>query len=412
MEKSILAYRKRTGNPLLTSCFRIIPERLLADDTENLVRSITNRTQRLLQVAELSFPVMTDKKTSPADKFVKISGFLQDARGLGETWAKMLTVCLDLGYPQVKLLTSQCDVGTGAAGPLKCLLPKGGPDDKRAALQSLLEVVNSAKSGSTKNFWATLKSEEQAIRSHYKKCPLVCAQANTKEGHMSASTLQVQLCEYRQFRHSLARNKYGLPDDESMRAEPDKENKLHAEDFVEIDKKGKCARFDFPDGATKVPFEVCMKRLGNKERVALRVAAMCFQKMKGGLSKKEVEKWRDELLDAYRGGEDVPEDSPAWDECRTQLSAPCPNTNFVVERKTGRIPFQTTMGGAGGTGAAGSLLDSERICRLCWVKFQKGASKDVVLEYRSQLYAKLHGQKRLSAASSGRPTKRQRVAGA
>merc|ERR1712224_688580 len=107
---------------------------------------------------------------------------------------------------------------------------------------------------------------------------------------------------------------------------------------------------------------------------------------------------------------DVPDNSPAWDACRTQISTTAPNTCFVHEGKNNkRTPFQTTMGAA-----AGSLLDSERICRLCWVKFQKGASKDTVLEYRAQLYAKLVGTagKRSIDATAEMPSKRQRVAGA
>merc|ERR1712096_567216 len=32
MEKSMLSYRKKTGNPLITSCFRIIPPRVLKDN--------------------------------------------------------------------------------------------------------------------------------------------------------------------------------------------------------------------------------------------------------------------------------------------------------------------------------------------------------------------------------------------
>merc|ERR1719399_2140715 len=103
----------------------------------------------------------------------------------------MLTVCLDLAYPKAKLLESQCDVGTGAVPPLRCLLPKGGPEDKRAALIDLLKVVNSAKGDSAKHLWHALKSAEKALRSHFKKYPLVCAQANTKSRHMSAVTLQV-----------------------------------------------------------------------------------------------------------------------------------------------------------------------------------------------------------------------------
>jgi len=43
------------------------------------------------------------------------------------------------------------------------------------------------------------------------------AQTMTKPHKMSAVTLQVQLCEYRQFRNGLARSKYGLTEDLSMK---------------------------------------------------------------------------------------------------------------------------------------------------------------------------------------------------
>merc|ERR1711865_775608 len=75
----------------------------------------------------------------------------------------------------------------------------------------------------------------------------------TRQFNLSAVTLQVQLCEYRQFRHSLARNSFGLPDDQTMRVESAGNTKLHADDFIEYDKKRGCAKFDFPK---KIPFEV------------------------------------------------------------------------------------------------------------------------------------------------------------
>merc|ERR1712176_1131685 len=36
--------------------------------------------------------------------------------------------------------------------------------------------------------------------------------------------------------------------------------------------------------------------------------------------------------------------------------------------------------------AAGGALEAERIARLCWAKFEAGAKKDAVLEYRGKLY--------------------------
>merc|ERR1719482_1860533 len=100
MEKAILQDRKKTKRPLLTSCFRIIPPRVLKNDDENLVRSITNRTIKLIEVAEQGFPIVKDKKMKPLEKMSKLSTLVQGASGCGETWAKMLTVCVDLAYPK------------------------------------------------------------------------------------------------------------------------------------------------------------------------------------------------------------------------------------------------------------------------------------------------------------------------
>jgi len=409
MEKAILSYRKRTGKPLITSCFRIIPERILKDDTENLVRSITNRSMRLLEVAELAFPVMKDVRKKPAQKMDEISMLLQNARGLGETWAKMITVCLDLAYPKAKLLESQCDVGTGAEPPLRCLLPKGAPEDKREALIALLRLVNGFKGESAKHLWSVLNCTEKILRSHFKKYLLVCSQAKTKPRHMSAVTLQVQLCEYRQFRHSLARNTYGLPEDETMRGEPENGGRLDPEAFLDVDAKRKCVVFEFPNGTKKIPFEVSFKSI--RQRVAVRLATMCFQKMRGGESKQEVTRFRDEELSRFSGGDDVADNSEAWELCKTPIAMKCPAINFQFEGKNGKkIPFQTTSMAAGG-----SVLEAERICRLCYEKLRKGASREAVLDYRSKLYAKLaSNQKRPLSGASGSEqlTKRQRVAGA
>merc|ERR1711972_1024045 len=44
------------------------------------------------------------------------------------------------------------------------------------------------------------------------------------------------------------------------------------------------------------------------------------------------------------------------------------------------IPFQTTVG------QSGSVLGAERIARLCYGKFESGATKEEVVEYRNSLY--------------------------
>eukprot|EP00928_Gymnodinium_smaydae_P070803 TRINITY_DN54570_c0_g1_i1.p1 TRINITY_DN54570_c0_g1~~TRINITY_DN54570_c0_g1_i1.p1 ORF type:complete len:690 (-),score=167.55 TRINITY_DN54570_c0_g1_i1:57-2048(-) len=398
MEKSILNYRRTTGEPLLTSCFRIIPPRVLKDDTENLVRSITNRSMKLIEVAEHAFSVVKDSKRSAGEKLHAISERVQHADGLGETWAKMLTVCIDLAYPKLKLLESQCEVGTGAATPLRCLLPKGGPSDNKQALSALLKIANTSKNASTKGFWAVLKKSEAAVREKFKQYPLICAQANTKEGNMSACTLQVQLCEYRQFRHSIARNKYGLPDDETMRCDPEQSTRMKPEDFLEFDKKRGSVTFECPKEGKKIPFEVSLKAGAGSRKVTERIACMCFQKLSTGASKEETAKFRDEIAKGYQGGEDVKDGSEAWSICRAQLSHSSPLVSFTVQAKDGsKFPFQTTKGAAGGC-----ILQAERIARLCWEKLAAGAKKDVVLEYRDKLYKQL-------AASAAPAAKRQKT---
>lgn len=402
MEKSIRQYRKKTGAPLITSCFRIIPPRVLKDDNENLVRSITDRTMSLIEVAEKAWVVLKDNKKTPVQKITNISNLIQQAQGCGDTWAKMLTVCIDLAYPKAQFLEQQCDVGTGAAPSLRCLLPGSGSGDRGKDLKSLLKLVNASKSVHAKHFWDCLGKAEGAINKKFKSLPLVCAQASTKKHSMTACTLQVQLCEYRQYRHAIARSKYGLPDDETMRSEDEpKVTALHYENFVEFNEKKKCAEFDIPIDDTKVHFEVPIKAVGNRKMVAARVAAMCFNKIRDGMTKKDAEKFRDMLTASHcEGCDDVRDNSAAWHHCAITLTHSSPLVSFEYEGKGGKkISFQTTQGAAGG-----NILQAERIARLCWEKFEKGMKKDDVLDYRNNLYKKCAG----SDARQG-PSKKART---
>merc|ERR1712032_897968 len=122
------------------------------------------------------------------------------------------------------------------------------------------------------------------LRDKFGAYPLVVAQANTKEGKMSAVTLQVQLCEYRQFRHSLARLKYGLPDDEKMRGDPESEGRLNPLDFIAFDKQRKVVTLEFSIGGKKISVDVSVQAACH-HRVAERVASMMFWKLREGASK-------------------------------------------------------------------------------------------------------------------------------
>jgi len=409
MEKSLREYRKTTNRPLLTNCFRIIPERVLKDDDQNLVRSITDRTMRLLRISEECWPVLKSNLPS-TEKLAKLSNLILQAEGCGETWAKMLTVCIDLAYPKERLLESQCDVGIGAAKPLQCLLGRGATGDRREALSVLLGKVNDAKGPAAKHFWTTVHAVEEKLRTKFGKYPLVVAQAKTQKGKMSAVTLQVQLCEYRQFRHSVARLQYGLPDDESMRGDPEAEGRLTAADFIAVDEKRKVVTLECPGpDSKKVSTKVCLKETGNNVNVARRLAAMMFHKIKDGATIEGVEKFRDEMLKGYAGGEDVPDDSAAWDVCRAHVNMGAPACSFHVEQMGGkRVPFQTTSQAVGG-----KVLEAERVARLCWQQLNKGVPKEKVLEYRTKLYAAVNsvpqGRKRSQEDATTGPGKRQRV---
>jgi len=411
MEKAILRYRKTTGQPLLTSCFRIIPPRVLKDNDANLVRSITNRTMNLLDVAEQAYPVAIDKKVPAGERMDRISSMIQEAQGCGETWAKMLTVCIDLAYPQHHFLDGQCDVGTGAAPPLKVLLKrKQLPENKVDALKDLQKIVNTASSPHAKEFRTLLKKEETMILKKFKAYPLICNQAQTKNGTMSAATLQVQLCEYRQFRHAHARNQYGLPDDDTMRCDMTQSKALDPEHYIVFDKKSKCYNFEYPKDGKKIKFEVAVKPFDN-DMVAKGVARKCFWKFTKGESNGDVCKFRDELQKNYCGDKrDVPADSEAWPYCETQLSHTSPVVAFSFETKDGKkFPFQTTV-----MAANGSVLHAERIARLCWQKLKSGMKKDAALKYRDGLYEELKnggkGSKRVSpVAEIATPQKRRRV---
>jgi len=133
MEKAIKAFRAK-GNALQTSCFLIIPERLVADDDENLIINLLLRTQRLIQLADDLWPVVNDSKTSTAEKFETVRSMIRSVRCLGDTWVKMLTVVIDIAIPNIQLLQDRCEVGIGASDPLRQILEGEGllaPKERR-----------------------------------------------------------------------------------------------------------------------------------------------------------------------------------------------------------------------------------------------------------------------------------------
>lgn len=201
--KSMLEYRQRTRSPLITAAFRCIPHRLREDDDENLVHDIAVRTQTLLTVAKNVWPILNDTSKSVSVKFNEISSELKKGKGLGETWAKMLMVCIDIANPRIGLLLHNCEVGVGAEGGLQRLLPSY--TDAKSALVKLTSSANRAQLPSVRFFWDLLRQVEKSAQAKYQDFPLVLAQTSTPMFGLSAVTVQVQLCEWRQFHAFLGR---------------------------------------------------------------------------------------------------------------------------------------------------------------------------------------------------------------
>merc|ERR1740121_2570129 len=129
MERDVLAFRKK-GNALQTGCFLIIPVRILKDDDQNLARNIMIRSQRLIGLADELWPIVDpsrrNNKISADEMYDIISQKIRDVPTLGETWVKMLMVCVDIRFSELKLLHHRCGVGVGAADPMRKLLEDEG----------------------------------------------------------------------------------------------------------------------------------------------------------------------------------------------------------------------------------------------------------------------------------------------
>lgn len=132
MERDMLKFRA-LGKALQTSCFLIIPERILEDDDKNLVRNIMLRSQRLIALANHLWSVVNDVKTSTNAKYDEIKKSILGVNMLGDTWVKMLMVCIDICFPELKLLQERCEVGVGASDPMRTMLEDEGLLEPRSA---------------------------------------------------------------------------------------------------------------------------------------------------------------------------------------------------------------------------------------------------------------------------------------
>ena len=109
-------------------------------------------------------------------------------------------VSIDITSPAKKLLSEQCEVGTGAVDGLKKLLPKGSYTTQKSGLRKLTEMLNSKmKIESAQHFWQLLPKVEAMVQQHHKNCPGVLEQMDIYKRGLTDAIVQVQLCEWRQF---------------------------------------------------------------------------------------------------------------------------------------------------------------------------------------------------------------------
>jgi hypothetical protein len=328
MHTAITEFRKG-GRALQTSCFLIIPERLEKDDDLNLIWNLLLRTQRLIDLADDLWNVVHDDSMTPNARYDVIAKKILAVRCLGETWVKMLMVVIDIAMPHLNLLRDRCEVGNGAADPLRKMLEEEGllppkpvrqqnarlekteeanvsvalkygvafvkRDGKQliqvtegmagsldraheiarllaeianassrppaqevlirarqnffddhnlkvpalgldkqakeareaaeaerekakafasdaispsAALRKLKDRINAANVRSARPFWNLIAEVETHARKYWRKWPKIVMQMKTQKQKISAVTLQVQLCEFRQFENFLKKGEH------------------------------------------------------------------------------------------------------------------------------------------------------------------------------------------------------------
>jgi len=203
MHRALSKFRAE-GNALQTGAFLIIPKRLVKDDDENLVRNLLQRSQRLIGLAQKLWPILKNAKLSTSQIYDCTKNAIQDVYGLGPTWVKMLMVEVDIAQPSIRLLQDRCEIGSGALEPLRAILTNEGvlatassslPDRLVKLRDRIVKYTGEAKG---KHFKRVLCRFESEARKRFKRLPLMVKQMQMSRRPFSCSTLQVQLCEFRQ----------------------------------------------------------------------------------------------------------------------------------------------------------------------------------------------------------------------
>ena len=142
----------------------------------------------------------------PQKKFSGISEVVRQSKGMGDTWTKMILASIDIAFPDLRLLTERCEVGRGAIDGLKRLLPdpRGAHLANQTSQELLMFVtrVVNARGDAVSNrsqFCDLLSNIEAFACTKFGNFPLVVRHMNTTRHELGAGTVQVQLCEWRQF---------------------------------------------------------------------------------------------------------------------------------------------------------------------------------------------------------------------
>jgi hypothetical protein len=191
--KEMLKWRRKTKRPMLTSAFRQIPERVLEDDDENLCLSICKRTQKLLGLGGRLRETFFSRTLSANEKRDKMSQIVEGESGFAATQAKCVLGSLDVGWPEQKLLSAGCPLGVGAQ-KLSAVEPRLAD----LCLEGIQERLMREHTGGSLQMYANLLLLcERKMKDQYgpEKRWMPFTEAVT----LRLVTIQVQMCEYRQF---------------------------------------------------------------------------------------------------------------------------------------------------------------------------------------------------------------------
>merc|ERR1712060_761941 len=118
----------------------------------------------------------------------------------------MLMVSISMIYPTLRLLKTSCEVGDGAVNGLKKLVV-GSTRSYRDQLTGLTRDLNSdAARRLHPRFWQVLREVESIGLQECTSMPLRKYYLNESD-QLGADTVQVQLCEWRQFQDDIERRK-------------------------------------------------------------------------------------------------------------------------------------------------------------------------------------------------------------